>query len=58
MLKESLGEVYEDYNLVIAYDSGRPMESNWVRKQLKAIEREARNDRKSTEFAFHDGQLI
>ncbi len=37
VLKKALGELYEDYNLVIAYDSGRPVESNWVRKQLKAI---------------------
>ena len=25
------------HNLVIAYDGGRPVESNWVRKQLKVI---------------------
>ena len=37
VLKKALGELYEDYNLVIAYDSGRPVEANWVRKQLKAV---------------------
>ncbi len=36
-LKQLLGEDYEDYNLVIAYDSGRPVESNWVRNQLGRI---------------------
>ena len=36
-LKQLLGDAYEDYNLVIAYDTGRPVESNWVRKQLTGI---------------------
>lgn len=36
-LKQILGKDYEDYNLVIAYDTGRPVESNWVRKQLNGI---------------------
>lgn len=36
-LKQSLGELYEDYNLVIAYDNGHPVEANWVRKQLNHL---------------------
>ena len=36
-LKQTYGELYEDYNLVIAYDSGRPVEANWVRKKLDKL---------------------
>ena len=36
-LKQMYGDLYEDYNLVIAYDSGRPVEANWVRKKLDKL---------------------
>ena len=68
VLKKALGELYEDYNLVIAYDSGRPVEANWVRKQLKAVIQQnhlapvvfhsLRNSSTSLKLEFSKGDII
>jgi integrase len=36
-MKAMLGDVYEDYNLVLAQDNGRPVEEAWMRKHLNAF---------------------